>query len=169
MSQAAYQKQAFKYLSEWDPSEKRGIFPNKQVVTCFFQQSDKYLVLQRARKDQQHGLWGIPGGKLDKGEEPLAGLVREACEELEIKFLSDIFQLLGTALSHTPSDGEYGLYVYHAFVPTNLNIKINSAEHYAYRWATIDEFQKLDLLTAQREAFYLVQDKLLLLKSGTTK
>jgi 8-oxo-dGTP diphosphatase len=154
-------QKTYKYLSTWDPLNSEAVIPPIQVVTCFLQKQDKFLVLQRARKDQQHKLWGIPGGKLNKDELPLAGLVRECYEELKVSFLPEIFQLLGTALSNTPSDGQYGLYLYYASIANNLDIHINPTEHYTFRWVTIDEFQELSLLTAQREAFLLVKEKLI--------
>jgi len=162
-------QQTYRYLSKWDPSDIDAVIPPIQVVTCIFQCEDKFLVLQRARKDLQHNLWGIPGGKLDQNEEPIYGLIRESYEELGVRFSKEMFQLLGTAISRTPSDGQYGLYVYHAVVPSDLNIEINYAEHYAFRWVTVQEFLSLDLLTAQREAFMLVQDKVIGLFNLTKK
>ena len=146
------------YLSKWDPNKK---IPKVQVVTAFLQYENKFLILQRERKDLQHSLWGIPGGKLEKDELPLSGLLRELHEELNVNLSYEAFQLLGTAISLTPADGEYGLYIYHTHVLTPLNIQINREEHSAFLWVTIDEFQKFNLLTAQREAFYLVQNKLI--------
>ena len=162
-------KTGYQYLSKWDPSDIDAVIPPIQVVTCVFQCEDKFLVLQRARKDLQHNLWGIPGGKLDQGEEPISGLIRESYEELGVSFSKEIFQLLGTAISRTPSDGQYGLYVYHAVVARDLHIEINLAEHYAFRWVTVQEFLLLDLLTAQREAFMLVQEKVMGLFNLTQK
>ncbi len=147
-----------KYLSQWNPfdsNEKKT--PSKQVVTCFIQSQEKVLVLQRARKDQQHKLWGIPGGKLEPNEYPLTGLTREIYEETGIKLIPADFKLLGTALSYTSSDGEYGLYLYHARVKKNTQVTINNLEHYAFQWVTIDEFTSLNLLTAQGEAFRWVE------------
>lgn len=155
-----YSTRTYRYLSVWDPLKPQHMIPAIQVVSCFLQEGDKVLVLQRARKDAQHKLWGIPGGKLDKGEEPLEGLLREIFEETKQRLAPHVFQLLGTALSQTPSDGEYGLYIYHALVPEKTAVRINLEEHYSFRWVTLEEFQDLELLTAQREAFWLVEDKL---------
>jgi 8-oxo-dGTP diphosphatase len=129
-------------------------------VSCFLQKGKQFLVLQRARNDAQHNLWGIPGGKLDKGEMPQEGLSREIYEETNIKLLPSTFLLLGTALSHTPSDGQYGLYIYHTFVPDNTNVIIDTLEHHMFRWVTLEEFKALPLLTAQGEAFQLVENKI---------
>lgn len=153
----SFPERLFRYLKAWDPV--KDIAPTKKVVTAFLQSGEKFLVLQRARKDAQHTLWGIPGGKLDPGELPEEGLIREIQEETQINDQL-AFQLLGTALSCTPSDGEYALYLFHSFLPKHPSVIINSQEHSSFKWVTLAQFEELELLTAQREAFELVKDKL---------
>lgn len=152
----------FKYLSKWDPNQTEPQHNvDVQVATCFLQQGTKILVLQRARKDLQYKLWGIPGGKLEHNEPPLVGLIREIQEELSVSMGSESFRFLNSALSHIPSEKKYGLYLYHALAPTDVQIRINQSEHYSFRWVTINEFKSLNLLTAQKEAFELVEDQLI--------
>lgn len=169
MSNEFSNARTFKYISIWDPHDKAIKTPPTQVVTCFIQRGNKILVLQRARKDAQHNLWGIPGGKLKKGELPLVGLARELQEELGFKFDPKRFHLLDTALSQTPTDGKYGLYLYHITVPEDFMEKIDLEEHHASRWVTLDEFEALHLLTAQREAFWIVESKVRKLLAHTAK
>lgn len=157
-----------RYLSPWNPYLEPHKTPDLQVVTIFLQRGDKFLVLQRAKKDAQYGLWGIPGGKLDQGERPLDGLLREIAEETTIVLSRQSCHLLGTTISQTTSDGRYGLYLYHAMAPQQLNIQISQAEHHEYRWVTLEEFQMLDLLFAQREAFHLVEHNLKKVAFGGT-
>ncbi|MBX9744385.1 MAG: NUDIX hydrolase [Chlamydiales bacterium] len=154
---------SYRYLSTWNPNEKVNVLPKIQVTTAFLQQGDRILVLQRAKKDSQHKLWGIPGGKIEKHETPLEGLVREVNEETGLKIATEAFHLLGSALCHTPCDGTYGLYIFHAIIPDNCHIQINPEEHYAYQWVSIEEFESLNLLTAQREAYLFVKEKLIFL------
>ncbi|NOZ95775.1 MAG: (deoxy)nucleoside triphosphate pyrophosphohydrolase [Acidobacteria bacterium] len=45
----------------------------------------RILVATRPRGRHMEGLWELPGGKVDAGEDPEAGLVRELCEELGIE------------------------------------------------------------------------------------
>lgn len=149
-----------KYLSSWDPGDINCHFPSKIVVTCFIQQGDKILILQRARKDLQYKLWGIPGGKLDKGESPLTGLIRDLKEELNLDFSPRNFKLLGITRSKTVSDGDYGLYLYYMQIPENLKISINYEEHLSFEWVYLEEFEKYDLLLAQKEAYRFVEKKL---------
>ena len=46
----------------------------------------RYLITQRRRGSHLEGLWEFPGGKLEAGETPAAGLRRELAEELSAIF-----------------------------------------------------------------------------------
>ena len=169
MNQNILTNKNFRFLSNWNPDQENGYTPKVVVVTAFLQKDDKILVLQRARNDEQHGLWGIPGGKLEDQELPLCGLIREIQEETGLSVSSEAFVLLNTAISKTPCDGEYGLYLYHAFLSEDQTVRINLQEHHAYRWVTLSEFQELDLLTAQREAFLFAKENLQKIMSSKSK
>jgi len=147
----------FRYLSRWDRTVAQ---PPVQVVSCFIQVKDKILILQRAKKDEQHLLWGIPGGKLGANELPVQGLAREIYEETRLKIDSSLFEFLGKAISQTSCDGVYGLYVYHTFLTKKAEISVTMQEHLAFRWVSIQDFEKTKLLTAQYEAYQLVKEKL---------
>lgn len=147
---------AYQYLSHWNSH----FIPPIQVVSCFVQYEDKILILQRAKKDQQHLLWGIPGGKLEENEDPIQGLVREIAEETTIQLDPDSFQLLGKTLSKTSCDGVYGLFVYHTRISSLPSITLKLDEHYTYKWVTIPEFEAMNLLTAQFEAYQFTKERL---------
>jgi 8-oxo-dGTP diphosphatase len=49
----------------------------------------RYLITQRRRGSHLAGLWEFPGGKLESGETPAAGLRRELTEELAATFAVD--------------------------------------------------------------------------------
>jgi 8-oxo-dGTP diphosphatase len=55
------------------------------VVACALVDADgRVLVAQRPEGKALAGLWEFPGGKLDSGERPEEGLIRELAEELGI-------------------------------------------------------------------------------------
>jgi 8-oxo-dGTP diphosphatase len=59
--------------------------PPLKVVAAVIERNGKILVGQR-RKSDSHGLkWEFPGGKVERGEIPVAALARELSEELGIK------------------------------------------------------------------------------------
>ena len=59
---------------------------------------DGRVLLVRSR---QHAGWGLPGGLLQRGEEPADGLVRELAEELSLETSSDV---LVNSRQHTVID-----------------------------------------------------------------
>lgn len=151
--------ESYHYLSPWNP-QADSFVPPVQVVSCFIQCGDKFLILQRAKQDEQYMLWGIPGGKLEKNEVPEEGLSREIFEETCTTIKPSMFKLLGTAISKTSCDGLYGLYVYYVALNEKPVITITAHEHHAYKWVTLPEFESTPLLTAQFEAYRLVKESL---------
>jgi len=55
------------------------------VAGALYDADGRVLIAQRPAGKPLAGRWEFPGGKLDPGEEPFAGLVRELREELGIE------------------------------------------------------------------------------------
>ena len=52
------------------------------AVKAFIVKGNKLFVVKRAKDDvQKPGIWEIPGGRLELGEDPVLGLMREIREE----------------------------------------------------------------------------------------
>jgi len=58
------------------------------VAGGLFDGHGRVLIAQRPAGKPLAGRWEFPGGKLDSGEDPYAGLVRELREELRVVVLS---------------------------------------------------------------------------------
>ncbi len=75
-------------------------FDPKVAVVVLIIHADHILLVQRAH-DPKQGLWTLPGGFVDAGEDPQAAACREAWEEtsldVQIDGLLNVF--------HTPDDG----------------------------------------------------------------
>ncbi len=69
-----------------------------EVSTVFMEWDSRLLFLQRASHKSSPSLWGVPGGKLEKGESPLQGLFREMKEELSFVPLEKKCVLSGCSL-----------------------------------------------------------------------
>jgi 8-oxo-dGTP diphosphatase len=54
------------------------------VAGALFDTQGRVLIAQRPPGKALAGRWEFPGGKLDAGEDPLSGLVRELHEELAV-------------------------------------------------------------------------------------
>lgn len=131
-----------------------------QVATCFIEYNEEILALRRGRKDSQYGLWGIPGGKMESKEDPRQALSREIFEETQIFIPADSFLFLDKAISKNKFDGTYGLYLYYFKLISKEAIVINNQEHLDYRWVSLKEFEKMNLLASQGLAYSFIKKKL---------
>lgn len=55
--------------------------PKLAVATVLWLPAGQVVLLRRAQRDQAHGLWILPGGHVDRGEELTAAALREVSEE----------------------------------------------------------------------------------------
>jgi 8-oxo-dGTP diphosphatase len=61
-------------------------------VKALIRRGNKILLIRRSgrySKDNIEGIWDIPGGRIDFGEEPLDGLKREVQEETGLKIMTE--------------------------------------------------------------------------------
>lgn len=57
----------------------------KKVIASIMRKDGKYLLAQRAKKDELYGKWEFPGGKMEEGETEHQCLQRELHEEFNIR------------------------------------------------------------------------------------
>lgn len=130
------------------------------LSTCFLMFKSEILVLKRARKDEQVGKWGVPGGKLSSEETPVSALVREVFEETGLTLFDAKFQFLSKALITNPCDGRYLIYLYYYKLYSKPKISIHHEEHSDFQWVGIHNFMNLNLLVSQGLAFKHIEKKL---------
>ena len=124
----------------------------KVSVAAFIYHQDKVLIVRRSKKEKfLPGTYEMPGGKLDFGENPLAGVVRETKEEAGLKV---------TAI--TP----YHLFSYTTKNNTLYTVEIDflcrpdsppgeivlSDAHDKFLWVTREELGKINLTPLMRRA-----------------
>lgn len=126
-----------------------------EVSTVFMEHNQKILVLLRSRCELSPDTWGVPGGKLEKGETPLECLVREIKEELDIEAETKDLNYKLSVFVHHPKI-KYKLHLYAWKLDQLPNIKLNPDEHVDFMWQPIERFEDIALLEGQLEAFYLV-------------
>lgn len=114
------------------------------VTSVIADNSGKIFLMKRANKTF-HGLWWLPGGKVEKWESIEDANLREHREELgitlkEVQFLK-FFQLFH------PADAL--VFVYTGKVDEDM--RIDSWEALEYWWFSKDEIQDLELAPNHRE------------------
>ena len=104
-------------------------------VAGIIPQGDTVLVLRRSRTNHfLPGAWDLPGGRLEPGEAPEEGVVREALEETGLR--TKVVRSLGSRSYPLDPNSERRGRVMNAYLLKargELRIRL-SDEHDAYRW-----------------------------------
>ncbi len=133
-------------------AEPEGFSPAVKVAAMYVEMENKILFLQRSALESEAGLWGVPGGKLERGETAEAAAKRELLEETGIPIDSNSrFAPLGKLFMRTPTID----YVFHLFRLT-LSKKpaiILSREHQRSDWLAPDAIENYPLMQGALEAF----------------
>ncbi|GHV52630.1 DNA mismatch repair protein MutT [Spirochaetia bacterium] len=103
-------------------------------------EGDKFFIARRTAGGDLGGKWEFPGGKAEEGESDQDAMIREYDEEFSVPV--QVGSFLGSAsfehrgLGHTLN--AYRIY----FLKTDFKL----TEHTEWRWASIEEIEKLDFV-----------------------
>jgi mutator protein MutT len=121
-----------------------------EVAGCFCEWDGKLLYLKR-HADKPYGqTWGLPAGKIEKGEDPRQAAVREVEEEVGIEL--DPAKLQEVVKAYLDVDGL--CYVFHAFrirLDKAPHIRLEPEAHTEAQWLTVEEALKLPLIVGGGE------------------
>jgi 8-oxo-dGTP pyrophosphatase MutT (NUDIX family) len=128
---------------------------DREAAGCYLVCQNKILFLKRHPNCSQGNTWGVPAGKLEKGESPKEAVIREIREEVGLDISQDITDVgkLFISLSHV-------LYVFHMFYKcyqTFPEIALSIDESIDARWVTYDEALDLPLIIGGKEALEYCQ------------
>jgi 8-oxo-dGTP pyrophosphatase MutT (NUDIX family) len=117
---------------EWEQTIERAAV----VASCLLKQDGKYLLVQE-RQPKAYGLWNLPAGHVDKGEEIETTAIREVKEEtgFDIRLIKEI------ALYHESAKQA----VKHVFAADIIGGKLMSLndEIMDIRWLTFNQIKDL--------------------------
>lgn len=140
-------------MSEFYIKKPKNFHVKVEVSTVFMECEKKLLLLQRSsHKEISPETWAVPGGKLEKRETPLQGLIREIEEELQLSPSPDVLKHKKSLYVRHPLV-EYRLHLFQWLLDSAPNITLNPEEHQAFIWQPIDKFSDLPLLEGQLKAF----------------
>jgi len=97
--------------------------------------NDKVLLLRRSKNEtSQHGLWELPGGKLEKKQTPQEAAIQETIEEAGIEPV-----IIRKLKPHIDDEMQK---IYHGFIgrirAKSIDVKL-SDEHDKYSWMSVKE------------------------------
>ncbi len=129
-------------LSLQEPANFR---PKFEVVSCFIKDGERFLMLHRTDGEDEGDRWGVPAGKVEKGETLLDAILREAFEETGIGIGKMNIRYWGKTFVRYP-DYDFIYHVYSTVLPESRGVKINEKEHKDFRWVTPEEALKMPLI-----------------------
>lgn len=115
-----------------------------EVAAALFSDGGQIMLCRRARDKARGGLWELPGGKLEAGEDGAQALRRECGEELDV--LPEIGALVAETTFSYPELTVH-LMVYAARLGGQAPRLV---EHSALCWCTIAQALEMELCPADR-------------------
>lgn len=149
-----------------------------KVSAVYVECDGEYLYMRKTMPDTVKGKWGVPGGKVEEGEDITAAAVRELKEEAGIEVCEHALKYLKPLYIKT-SYASFGFYIFVLTLKEKPEVTL-SDEHDEYGWYTsdkvkalphmsggIDPFQHVErYLRAKKSPKTIVSSYLLLLKDG---
>src|SRR3984885_10834266 len=115
------------------------------VAAAVVDTAGRVLIAQRPSGKHLAGGWEFPGGKLEPGEERLAGLARELHEELGISIIGTPRPLIRVRHAYPSREVLLDIWVVKRF-----SGEARGLDGQALRWCTQDELEAAELLPADR-------------------
>lgn len=105
------------------------------MVSCFFEHKGEILLLHRWPEKSQGNKWGVPAGKIERGETPLLAMIREAKEETNIDIDAQKLVYFDKIFVRYP-DYDFIYHMFHVEFPTKPHVSINPKEHQHFKWVS---------------------------------
>jgi 8-oxo-dGTP diphosphatase len=125
--------------------------PRVEAAGCYCEFGDKILFLKRHSTRPQGDTWGVPGGKLEKGESPRSAVIREVQEEVGIEIDGAGLKEVGRLYIRLP-EADYVFHLFRNRFESCPEMTLALEEHQEARWVTFSEALQLPLITGGKEA-----------------
>lgn len=129
------------------------------VVAGVLVKNKKALVIKRSKDESSYPLvWELPSGKLEIGEHPTKGIIREFKEEIGINVKVDRPLSITHFTFKKEPDLRHNVQVNYLVTSKSTKIKLSN-EHEDYKWVTSNELKKLKTFKDIRDAVKLALSK----------
>ena len=122
--------------------------PRFNVASCYIEFEGKILLLFRESHKLEGNKWGMPAGKIRRGESEKEAVIREIKEETGLEVLPEKLNYCRKVyVRYLDYDFIYHIFFYK--LDSETQIKIDPAEHKEYAWVTPQEALKMKLVKDQ--------------------
>lgn len=123
----------------------KNFIPKFKVVSCFIEYNGEILLLKRQTFKPQPNTYGLPAGKVEKGETIEQAMLREIKEETGIELKNEKYEFY--KIKYVSQENcQFMYYSYFCKLDHKPEVKINLNEHQLYLWITPKEAMKLNLI-----------------------
>lgn len=119
----------------------KGFKPDFEVAACYCINNGKILFLKRHQEKPYGGLWNLPAGKIELGETPIEGVLREVFEETGNRLKANELKEVGKYAVIYP-EYNYFFYTFKAEVG-QIDVKLKPDESTEFEWFTPHEALKI--------------------------
>ncbi len=130
---------------------------NKPVLVALYSfivnEEGNFLMVKRSESDSWPGLWELPGGKIEFGEDIKPALIREVKEEVGL----DVEVIRPIAVKANTQDDRHLIRISFLVKAKSFDVKLSS-EHSEYKWVSAPEGEKISSLL--EETFEEVKNSL---------
>jgi 8-oxo-dGTP diphosphatase len=125
--------------------------PSVEVAGCFCEWEGRILLLLRALNKPQGNTWGIPAGKVEKGEPALAAALRELKEETGIPLLiTRNIEDVGI-LYVRQSDVDFLFHLFRIVFIQEPNLELCKDEIAQSKWLYVDDALQMPLIAGGKD------------------
>src|SRR3989344_1719678 len=104
-----------------------------EIVSCFLENNGEILLLHRPAHKSQGDTWGMPGGKIDEGEDLRYAMAREVREETGLNLPPENFLHFNKYFVRYP-DYDFTYHIFSLELPVRPAVSLNPDEHKGYQW-----------------------------------
>lgn len=122
-----------------------GFQPRFEIASCYLEHDGKFVLLHRHEGKSQGGKWGVAAGKLEAGETPSRGVLREIREETGLDIPENTLEYF-THIFVRHGDYDFVYHMFHTQLDALPNILIEPKEHQGFTWVTPEESLKMNLV-----------------------
>jgi 8-oxo-dGTP pyrophosphatase MutT (NUDIX family) len=127
------------------------------VVACYLEHNGTFVLLHRHVNKSNGDKWGLPAGKMEKGESMQQAMRREILEETGLDVPEERLNYFDSLfVRHENRDFEY--HMFSTDLKDKPRIVLSSSEHKDSRWVTPEESLEMNLIYDLDECTRLFYD-----------